>query len=78
MRTTERYARFRDAAAAAFLDAYAAGGEAMDDAGLDLFLIDKAAYEVAYEAANRPDWLHVPVAGLVRAAARLLALGEEG
>jgi len=78
VRTTERYARFRDAAAAAFLDAYAAGGEAMDDALLDLFLIDKAAYEVAYEAANRPDWLHVPVAGLVRAAARLLALGEEG
>jgi len=77
VRTTERYARFRDAAAIAFLDAYAAAGEAVDDPLLDLFLIDKAAYEVAYEAANRPDWLPVPVAGLIRAAARLLGLGKE-
>ena len=32
---------------------------------LDLFLIEKAAYEIAYEAANRPTWLGVPLAGLV-------------
>ena len=31
---------------------------------LDLFLIEKAAYEIAYEAANRPTWLGVPLAGL--------------
>jgi maltose alpha-D-glucosyltransferase/alpha-amylase len=77
-RTTERYERFRDAAADAFLNGYAPDGEALRDPLLDLFLIDKAAYEVAYEAANRPDWLHVPVAGLVRAAARLLDAGEQG
>ena len=29
---------------------------------LRLFLIEKAAYEIAYEAANRPTWLDVPAA----------------
>ena len=43
---------------------------------LDLFLLEKAAYEVAYEAANRPDWIAVPIAGLARAAARLHRTGE--
>ena len=33
---------------------------------LDLFLIEKAAYEIGYEAANRPAWLRVPLAGLSR------------
>jgi maltose alpha-D-glucosyltransferase/alpha-amylase len=32
---------------------------------LDLFLIQKAAYEIAYEAANRPGWLSIPVRGLL-------------
>ena len=40
---------------------------------LDLFLLEKAAYEVRYEAANRPDWIGIPLAGLSRVAARLLA-----
>ena len=31
---------------------------------LDLFLIEKAAYEVVYEAANRPTWIDVPLHGL--------------
>ena len=31
---------------------------------LDLFLIEKAAYEITYEAANRPTWIGVPLAGL--------------
>ena len=31
---------------------------------LRLFLIEKAAYEVAYEAANRPAWIDVPLHGL--------------
>jgi maltose alpha-D-glucosyltransferase/alpha-amylase len=48
------------------------GDEAGDDPLLDVFLIEKAAYEVAYEAANRPDWIGVPAAGLARAATRLL------
>ena len=31
---------------------------------LDFFLIEKAAYELAYEAANRPAWLPIPIKGL--------------
>ena len=38
---------------------------------LDLFLIEKAAYEIAYEAANRPAWIGVPLAGLARLVARI-------
>ena len=33
---------------------------------LDFFLIEKAAYEIAYEAANRPTWIDVPLQGLAR------------
>ena len=40
---------------------------------LDLFLLGKAAYEVNYEAANRPSWLPVALEGLAALAARLLA-----
>jgi maltose alpha-D-glucosyltransferase/alpha-amylase len=40
---------------------------------LDLFLLGKAAYEVNYEAANRPAWLPVALEGLAALAARLLA-----
>ena len=29
-----------------------------------LFSLEKAAYEVIYEAANRPAWLRVPLQGL--------------
>ncbi|SAK56372.1 trehalose synthase [Caballeronia temeraria] len=36
---------------------------------LNLFLLEKAAYEVCYEAANRPDWLLIPVRGMARALA---------
>jgi maltose alpha-D-glucosyltransferase/alpha-amylase len=35
---------------------------------LELFLLDKAAYEINYEAANRPGWLNVPLRGLLRLA----------
>lgn len=34
------------------------------DAALALFSLEKAAYEVAYEAENRPTWLAVPLRGL--------------
>jgi len=44
---------------------------------LDLFLLEKAAYEICYETANRPDWLGIPVDGLARIAARIIALAEE-
>ncbi len=39
---------------------------------LDLFLIEKAAYEIRYEAANRPTWIGLPLRGLASLAARLL------
>lgn len=35
-----------------------------EDAALALFGLEKAAYEVAYEAENRPAWLPVPLHGL--------------
>jgi maltose alpha-D-glucosyltransferase/alpha-amylase len=67
--------RFRADAAEAFLSAYrisveAAGGALSEDL-LDMFLIEKAAYEIAYEAANRPAWIDVPLGGLHALAARL-------
>jgi maltose alpha-D-glucosyltransferase / alpha-amylase len=31
---------------------------------LKLFVLEKALYEICYEAANRPTWLRIPVAGL--------------
>jgi maltose alpha-D-glucosyltransferase/alpha-amylase len=39
---------------------------------LDLFLIEKAAYEIRYEASNRPAWLPIPLRGLDEIATRLL------
>ncbi len=68
------------AARRAFLDGYregAAGGAFLprDDAAflraVAVLEVEKAAYEIVYEANNRPDWLPIPVAGLVAAAARL-------
>jgi len=68
---------WREAATARFLTAYLAHlGDcgvwpADGDAGkplLTLFALEKAAYEIAYEAANRPDWLAIPLDGLERAA----------
>jgi maltose alpha-D-glucosyltransferase/alpha-amylase len=38
---------------------------------ISLFLIEKAAYEIAYEAANRPTWIGVPIAGLTRVLTRM-------
>jgi maltose alpha-D-glucosyltransferase/alpha-amylase len=35
-------------------------------AALDAFVLEKALYEVCYEAANRPDWLGIPLAGIGR------------
>jgi len=67
-------ASFVSTATEAFLSGYhaALGEPAEADAGLlDLFLLEKAAYEVTYEAANRPGWIDVPLHGLARVAARL-------
>jgi maltose alpha-D-glucosyltransferase/alpha-amylase len=32
---------------------------------LDLFLIEKALYELRYEISNRPDWVAIPLRGLL-------------
>ena len=57
-----------------FLEGYmrAAGGLASVPADpaafhalLDLFLIEKALYELRYEIANRPDWIEIPLRGLL-------------
>ncbi len=48
---------------------------ASDDASsalLQLFVLEKAAYEVCYEAANRPAWLPVPLNGMAAIADQLL------
>ena len=65
--------RLRDSAQQAFLDAYsAAAGAVPDPELLDFFLVEKATYELGYEAANRPAWLPIPVNGLCRLTERLL------
>jgi len=33
---------------------------------MDAFILEKSLYEVCYEAANRPDWLRIPLKGLRR------------
>ena len=74
---------FRTRSAAAFQEAYAAVLATAEPpwvppeseaALLDLFLLEKAAYEIRYEAANRPTWLGIPLGGLYRIAERLLPL----
>ena len=33
---------------------------------LRAFILDKALYELGYELNNRPEWVHVPIEGLLR------------
>ncbi len=33
---------------------------------LETFLIEKAVYEISYEANNRPDWLKIPIQGILQ------------
>jgi maltose alpha-D-glucosyltransferase/alpha-amylase len=78
---------FRTKAGAAFLEAYRAVlsvaeprwvPEEAESALLDLFLLEKAAYEIMYEAANRPTWIGIPLGGLHAIAARLVGLEQVG
>jgi maltose alpha-D-glucosyltransferase/alpha-amylase len=73
---------WRQSASAAFMDAWHAVAEAQprpwlrpskEQNVIDIFLIEKVAYEIGYEIANRPAWLHIPLRGLERLARRLLA-----
>jgi maltose alpha-D-glucosyltransferase/alpha-amylase len=72
---------WRQSASGAFLDAYLAAAKAQphpwlraakEQSIIDIFLIEKVAYEIAYEIANRPIWLPVPLRGLDLLARRLL------
>jgi len=65
---------WRDLASTAFLDSYrtqAAGCPSVPDdpavqgSLLDLLVLEKALYEICYEAANRPHWLKIPVRGVL-------------
>jgi trehalose synthase-fused probable maltokinase len=67
-------------ARAAFLDGYlTTAGRAPflpeDDADtrrvVAAFELEKAAYEVVYEANNRPEWIGIPLRGVVNAAAAI-------
>jgi maltose alpha-D-glucosyltransferase/alpha-amylase len=64
---------WRETSTAAFLDAYRErmadcpslpATAAEDRLLLDLFLLEKAFYEISYEAANRPSWLGIPLKGV--------------
>jgi maltose alpha-D-glucosyltransferase/alpha-amylase len=80
----ERLAPWADAwevwVSAAYLRAYLAtakdasflpGRAAAFEALLQIFTLDKALYELGYELNNRPEWIHIPLAALIRAQARL-------
>jgi maltose alpha-D-glucosyltransferase / alpha-amylase len=66
---------WRDWASQAFLESYiatasnttSAVGDALSlaDELLELFLLQKAFYEISYEAANRPGWLPIPIRGVL-------------
>jgi maltose alpha-D-glucosyltransferase/alpha-amylase len=80
-RRRDLIARFRDIANQAFLSAYRDVSrnaehrwmdESQETALIDLALIEKAAYEIGYEAAHRPGWVAIPLNGLAALADRLL------
>jgi len=65
---------WRDMASRAFRNAYAEHAAGLPsfpaDAGvrdrlLDILMLEKALYEITYEAANRPAWLGIPVRGVL-------------
>ena len=72
-------AEWRERAVAAFLGAYR---EVMNDRRLwpadshaaeqmlNFFLLEKAFYEIEYELAHRPEWLRVPLTGMLRILSR--------
>ena len=78
--------RFRQTASEAFVAGYLQIAEAAPQpwvepeqaqALLDLFLLERAAYEVGYEAANRVAWVDLPVNGLARLIRKLTGAAED-
>ena len=58
-----------------YLDAFPATDATMEKNLLQLFLLEKAGYEIAYEAANRPTWIDVPLHGMAQLVTQLI--GEQ-
>jgi maltose alpha-D-glucosyltransferase/alpha-amylase len=74
VRAAAHMTRWERETAAAFLTAYARAvrgassypSDPVDVARLiDLFVLEKALYEVRYELGSRPDWVRIPIAGLL-------------
>jgi predicted trehalose synthase len=73
LRGAEPPAAWEERARAEFLDGYrktvdqflVPSGASMDRL-LRVFELEKAVYELRYELNNRPDWVKIPVAGIVR------------
>src|SRR6201999_2570501 len=72
-------AEWRDRATEAFLAAYREtmtnpqlwpSNRRAAEQMLNFFLIEKAFYEIEYELAHRPDWLRVPLTGVLRILSR--------
>ena len=78
--------KFRRAAGLAFLHSYRKVlheaprpwvSRDVETALLDLFILEKAAYEIRYEAANRPGWIGIPLTGVARVLRHLVPAKEE-
>ncbi len=71
--------RWREAVSAAFLDTYRATAQRSTflpdkpevfSALLDAYILNKALYELVYELNNRPDWVRIPLQGVLALAGR--------
>ncbi|MFC7703576.1 maltose alpha-D-glucosyltransferase [Plastorhodobacter daqingensis] len=78
-RALDRIEEWRQQAARDFLAAYRSHAEGaanlpadakVAEALLDLFLLQKAVYETAYELGNRPAWVGIPLGGILDLLAR--------
>jgi maltose alpha-D-glucosyltransferase/alpha-amylase len=71
--TTASFLRayFETTAGASFLPSDRAEREML----LEIFLLDKAVYELNYELNNRPDWVHIPIRGITDLMSNRIAAG---
>ena len=78
---------WRDQTSAAFLEAYFATArgasflpvhQAHRDLLLQAFTLDKALYELLYELNNRPDWVRIPLQGILTLVEQGEAVTEKG
>ena len=80
LRAHSMLAEFRRVAERVSLSGYEEGrGRSLNEPERRLiaaFTIEKAAYEIAYEAANRPAWIDIPLRGLARLVERAVTARE--